>query len=90
MIAAREIIPALIQEGRKRMKRGDKVRVKLSENPPETEKYYGGWIGTVVADSEPGEPVQVEFEEELDEEVTSHQFPAADLEKIEEQKVEGE
>jgi hypothetical protein len=63
------------------MKRGDKVRVKLSANPPDTEKYYGGWIGTVVADSEPGEVVTVEFEEETG----THQFLFADLEKIEEQ-----
>ncbi len=63
------------------MKRGDKVRVKLSENPPDTEKYYGGWIGTVVADSEPGAPVTVQFEEEDGPE----EFLFADLEKIEAQ-----
>ncbi len=63
------------------MKRGDKVRVKLPAAPPDTEKNYGDWIGTMMADSEPGEMVQVEFEE-----VTgTHQFQAADLEKIEDQ-----
>jgi hypothetical protein len=41
----------------------------------------GGWIGTVVADCEPGEVVTVEFEEETG----IHQFLFADLEKIEEQ-----
>ena len=40
-----------------------------------------GWIGTVVADSEPGEVITVEFEEEEG----THQFQSADLEKIEEQ-----
>jgi hypothetical protein len=61
------------------MKRGDKVRVKLPENPPDMEKSYGGWIGTVVADSEPGASVTVEFEEEPG----THEFLFADLEKIE-------
>jgi hypothetical protein len=63
------------------MKRGDRVRVKPSENPPDSEKYYGGWIGTVVADSEAGAPVTVEFEEEDG----TQQFPFTDLEKIEDQ-----
>jgi hypothetical protein len=63
------------------MNRGDKVRVKLSANPPDTEKYYGGWVGTVVADSEPGAMVTVEFEEETG----TQQFLFADLEKIEAQ-----
>lgn len=68
------------------MKRGDKVRVKLLASPTNMEKVYGDWIGTVVADSEPGEVVQVEFEE-----VTgTHQFQAADLEKIEDQSLPGE
>jgi len=63
------------------MKRGDKVRVKLPATPPDTEKNYGDWIGTVMADSEPGEMVQVEFEE-----VTgTDKFQGADLEKIEDQ-----
>jgi hypothetical protein len=57
------------------------VRVKRSANPPDTEKYYGGWIGTVVADSEAGAVVTVEFEEETG----TQQFLFADLEKIEEQ-----
>jgi hypothetical protein len=63
------------------MNRGDKVRVKLSANPPDTEKYYGGWVGTVAADSEPGAMVTVEFEEETG----TQQFLFADLEKIEAQ-----
>lgn len=68
------------------MKRGDKVRVKLPAAPPDTEKNYGDWIGTVMADSEPGEMVQVEFEEDPG----THQFQAADLEKIEDQTLPGE
>ena len=61
------------------MNRGDKVRVKLSANPPDTEKYYGGWVGTVVADSGAGGMVTIEFEEETG----TQQFLFADLEKIE-------
>jgi len=72
------------------MKRGDKVRVKLPANPPDMEKNYGGWIGTVMADSAPGEMVQVRFEEELDEGPGTHQFQADDLEKIEDQTLPGE
>ena len=63
------------------MKHGDKVRVKRSANPPDTEKYYGGWIGTVAADGEAGAVVTVEFEEETG----TQQFLFADLEKIDEQ-----
>jgi hypothetical protein len=72
------------------MQRGDKVRVKLPANPPDAEKNYGGWIGTVVADSSPGEMVQVQFEEELDDETGTHQFQADDLEKIEDHTLPGE
>ena len=63
------------------MKRGDKVRVKPLANLPDTEKPYGEWIGTVVADSEPGQVVTVEFEEEEG----TRQFQSADLEKLEQQ-----
>jgi len=68
------------------MQRGDKVRVKLPASPPDMEKNYGDWIGTVVADSAPGDAVQVEFEEEPG----THQFQAADLEKIADQTLPGE
>ena len=60
------------------MKRDDKVRVKLLANLPDVEKSYRGRIGTVIADSEPGEVILVEF----DGEVTIHQFLDADLEKL--------
>jgi hypothetical protein len=63
------------------MKKGDKVRVKELANLPDPEKPYGDWIGTVVADSEPGAVVQVEFEEVEG----IHEFQAADLDKIEQQ-----
>lgn len=69
-----------------RMKRGDKVRVKLPATPPDTEKAYGDWIGTVMADSQPGEAIQVKFEEEPG----MHEFQASDLEKIEDQSLPGE
>ena len=69
------------------MKRGDKVRVKLPANPPDTEKNYGDWSGPVAADSEPGETVQVTFEEE---EGGPHEFQAADLEKLEDHTLPGE
>ncbi len=68
------------------MKSGDKVRVKLPAAPPDTEKNYGDWIGTVTADSAPGEMVQVEF----DEDPGPHQFQEADLEKIQDQTLPGE
>ncbi|MDR3746644.1 MAG: hypothetical protein P4M04_00545 [Acidobacteriota bacterium] len=60
---------------------GDRVRVKLLANLPDTEKPYRGMIGTVVAHSEPGEVILVEFGYET----ITHQFLAADLEKIEEE-----
>ena len=63
------------------MKKGDKVRVKELANLPDPEKPYGDWIGTVVADSEPGAVVQVEFEEVEG----IHEFQSADLDKIEQQ-----
>ena len=44
----------------------------------------------MVADSEPGEMVQVRFEEEFDEASDTHQFQEADLEKIEDQTLPGE
>jgi hypothetical protein len=72
------------------MQRGDKVRVKLPPNPPDAEKNYGDWIGTVVADSGPGETVQVQFEEELDDGPVTHQFQAEDLEKLQDQTLPGE
>ncbi|MGA2371605.1 MAG: hypothetical protein ACLPPV_03060 [Candidatus Korobacteraceae bacterium] len=72
------------------MKRGDKVRVKLPANPPDMEKNYGDWVGTVVADSAPGEMVQVKFEEEFDEVSDTHQFQESDLEKIEDHTLPGE
>ncbi len=68
------------------MNRGDKVRVKLPANPPDMEKSYGDWIGTVLADSGPDGVVQVEF----DEEPGTHQFQATDLEKIPDQTLPGE
>ncbi|MFZ0313701.1 MAG: hypothetical protein WAL85_13415 [Candidatus Korobacteraceae bacterium] len=72
------------------MKRGDKVRVKLPANPPDAEKNYGDWIGTVVADSAPGDMVQVQFDEELDDGPVTHQFQDADLEKLQDQSLPGE
>jgi hypothetical protein len=46
------------------MKRGDRVRVKPLANLPDAERPYEDWIGNVVVDSEPGQAVMVEFEEE--------------------------
>jgi hypothetical protein len=63
------------------MKSGDKVRVKPLANLPDVERPYEDWIGTVVGDSEPGQAVTVEFEEEEG----TRQFQDADLEKLEEQ-----
>ncbi len=63
------------------MKLGDRVRVKLLADLPSVEKPYRGRIGTVVEHSEPGEVILVEFGNER----ITHQFLAADLDKIEEE-----
>jgi hypothetical protein len=54
------------------MKRGDRVRVRLLA------KVDRGKIGTVVADSAPGEVILVEF----DDEAVTHQFSGEDLELL--------
>jgi hypothetical protein len=60
------------------MKLGDRVRVKKLANLPDSEKPYRNRIGTVAANSGPGEVVLVDF----DDEAIQHQFLAEDLEQI--------
>jgi hypothetical protein len=60
---------------------GDRVRVKLLADLPDFEKPYRGRIGTVVAHSEPGEVIMVEFGDET----IAHPFLAAELDKIKEE-----
>ena len=57
------------------MNRGERVRVKLLAK---VDNWLRGKIGTVIADSAPGETVQVEF----DDEAVAHQFLAEDLERV--------
>lgn len=56
------------------MKCRDEMRVKLLAK----ETLYRGRTGTVVADSAPGELVEVEFHDEL----ITHHFLAEDIEPI--------
>ena len=58
------------------MKRGDKVRVK-NMTATNVENSLRGRMGTVVADSKPGEVILVEF----DGEAVTHQFLIDDLEQ---------
>jgi len=58
------------------VKRGDRVRVK--PHAKNAEQVDRGRTGIVIADSEPGETVLVEF----DDEAITHEFVAADLAKI--------
>lgn len=57
------------------MKTGNKVRVKLLAK---VDREFQGRLGTVIQDSEPGEVVVVEF----DDEAVAHQFLAEDLERL--------
>lgn len=60
------------------MRRGERVRVKPLAN---VDNWHRNRTGTVVADSAPGEAIQVEF----DDEAVAHQFLAEDLERINDQ-----
>ena len=57
------------------MRRGESVRVEPLAN---VENWQRNRTGTVVADSAPGEAVQVEF----DDEAIAYQFLAEDLERL--------
>jgi hypothetical protein len=57
------------------MRCGERVRVKPLAN---VDPWHRNRTGTVIADSAPGEAIQVEF----DDEAIAHQFLAEDLEPI--------
>jgi hypothetical protein len=57
------------------MKRGDQVQVKDAAS---VDSEYRGRTGTVIADTAPGQLVDVEF----DDEAVTHSFNAIDLESL--------
>jgi hypothetical protein len=57
------------------MKLSDRVKVKDSDN---VDLVHRGRTGTVIADTAPGKPVEVEF----DDETVPHSFHEADLEAL--------
>ena len=57
------------------MKRGDQVRIK---DVGSVDTEYRGRTGTVIADTAPGQLVDVEF----DDEAVTHSFNASDLDSL--------